>query len=1205
MQISLPRRKLLMSLLARELWGALLVALAVLAGRPVSAQTFAGSITGTVTDPTGAVVVGAKLQLQNMNTKDVRQEVSDQNGAYQFTNLLPGTYQVSASAAGFKDYVQTDMVLHASTAAIVDIHLEVGNAQERVEVSASGAVLLDTASANNYVTIPSVLIQNLPNNTLQPLNFVFALAGTTESQGMTSRSATTDQNFSAFGINGGRSGESLILIDGASSTAIDWGGLMVSPIQDSVQEQQVIQNVYDAQYERGGEGVVTLITKSGTSQFHGEAYDFMRNNGLDANYWGNNHTSTPRQKFHRNQFGGNFGGPLWPKHNLFFFGAYEALRQPGSTSTVTSVPTAAERQGDFSNSYDVNGKLIVIYNPFSTHQVTDGSGNTYYTRDPFQGNKIPSGMINSTGQKIANLYGLPTRGSQGGNDYLNYVKTGSDTTTNDKFDWRIDWNQSEKHRLFVRMSDRPRQGDTPSCFFCTGADSNNSNKSSGEQVVLSDTYTPTPSWAIATYGAWSHWLEEQTLVGYGKADPSDIGLSKDLFQVPMLPIVYAGAYAQQGNPYSSYVRYARYMSTGLINVSKQLNRHTLKFGFNYDVSMINNRKDAPGTFSFSGQMTTCEPTTGGQPCKASLNPGVTGNPIADMLLGVGGGSTNIVMDPAFSAHAFGLYLQDDWRITDRLTLSAGLRYENQRPATERYNRIAYFNPKAVNPLSTAFGSTLNGAFEYAGVGGRGRGAWEPDDKNFGPRLGLAYRFTDKLLGRVGAGMFYGPASAMLSFDGGGQSPGYTAQTNWIGTQDNSGYIPTNLVSNPFPNGLNQPTGNKLGAMTYVGYGTSQLWPKIPHPVGNIYQWSMDFQYQVNPQMVAELGYTGVRGRKLMYGNPNLDLDQLPTADLALGSQLDQEVPNPFYKVITDPGSGLSGETVHRNQLLRPYPEYTQLQATRSLPGARSQFDALNGKFTYTFHNGLASITTYQWSKNLDNGSEALLGWSTGNGWRDYYNTKLDYGLSTRDVPQSFAEAWYYELPYGTARKWGAQAPQLARQIVGGWNVSGVVRLTSGLPFSAPVQWWWNPLGQYGFPGNALPNLVGNPIPKHRDYNNWINADAFQGLSSTGNGTLVTCGQDPNCQPFPYKYGNEPQHYGTLREAPTKNVDLGLGKVFGTERYRVELRGDFLNLFNHPIYGGGFDWAKNITFHLASGGLGQVNWTRNDPRNVQVALKFSF
>jgi len=883
---------------------------AILIGRAASAQTFSASISGTITDSSGAVVRGVDVLLTNMDTKDIRDAKSNESGEYNFTNLLPGTYQITATSAGFKVFRQSNMLLRANTAATVDVKLQVGAEQQQVQVSAE-ALLVDTESANNSVTMDQQLIESLPNSTLNPLNFVYDIAGTTESQGgMTSRSNTYDQYGSTFGLNGGRSAESEILIDGAPSTAVDWGGLMVSPMQDSVQEQQIVQNEYDAQYERGGEGVVTLVTKNGTAQFHGEAYDFMRNDGFDANTWSNDFNQAPKGKFHRNQFGGNIGGPIWRSKKLFFFAAYEGLRQPETDSSgLLTVPTQAERNGDFSHTYLPNGKLDVIYNPFSTHQVTDASGNTYFTRDPFPGNKIPSGLINPVGQKIANLYGMPNRPSQGPNDLNNYFNQGNGDTTNDKFDWRIDWAQSQKHRIFARMSDRVRENDLPACFFCNGADEAANNDDHGVQLVVNDTVTPSSSWVIDSYGAYTRWWEGQSSIGLGVADASKIGLSPTLFQAPLLPLVNAQNYYTLGSTYSSFDRYVRYLSTGLVNVTKELHNHTLKFGANYDVSMINNIQDSPGTFNFDNGLTSCDPNSdqGGGSCMAQLGTSTSGNAIASMLLGAGsGGSANYNMDPAMSLHTVGMYVQDAWRMTPRLTINAGLRYENQRPATERHNRLAYFDTTAINPLSAKFGSTLHGEFQYAGVDGRDRYAWEPDNLNFAPRLGIAYRITDKLVGRVGAGMFYGPTSAMISFDSPGEFPGYTAQTNWLSTKDGEGWIPTNLVSNPFPQGLSQPVGNSQGAMTLVGNGAGQLWKKGPHPVGEIYQWSMDFQYQVSAHSVAEIGYTGVRGRRLLFGNPNFDLTQMSDQYLSLGSKLLDNVPNPFYGVITDPNSYLAG-----------------------------------------------------------------------------------------------------------------------------------------------------------------------------------------------------------------------------------------------------------------------------------------------------------
>src|SRR5205814_5035637 len=308
------------------------------------AQTFSASIAGVVTDPSGSVVPGAKIHLRNMATNDTRDAVSTSAGTYKFDNLLPSTYEITAEAPGFKTYHQSNMILRANTAASVNVPLVVGGTEQRVDVSAE-AVLHDTQSPTKLATLDSHLIESLPNSYRSPLNFVFALAGTTEGQsGMTSRSGSFDQNASMFGINGGRTGNAQILIDGAPSTAVDWGGLLVSPTNDAVQEQQIVQNVYDAQYERSGAGVVTLVTKTGTNAFHGEVYDYMRNSALDANSWSNGHFGAPKGLFHRNQFGGNLGGPI-VKNRLFFFAAYEGLRQPETDSTLATVPTAAMQNG--------------------------------------------------------------------------------------------------------------------------------------------------------------------------------------------------------------------------------------------------------------------------------------------------------------------------------------------------------------------------------------------------------------------------------------------------------------------------------------------------------------------------------------------------------------------------------------------------------------------------------------------------------------------------------------------------------------------------------------------------------------------------------------------------------------------------------------------------------------------------------------------
>ncbi|MBV9035769.1 MAG: hypothetical protein JO182_14865, partial [Acidobacteriaceae bacterium] len=517
--------------------------------------------------------------------------------------------------------------------------------------------------------------------------------------------------------------------------------------------------------------------------------------------------------------------------------------------------------------------------------------------------------------------------------------------------------------------------------------------------------------------------------------------------------------------------------------------------------------------------------------------------------------------------------------------NVGIRYENQRPATERFNRLEYFNTTAVNPISRQLGFNVLGGFEYAGVNGNDRYAWPPNDLDFAPRAGIAFKITDRLVARAGAGIYFLPASAMLSFDNPGQFYGFSSSTSYNATAQN-GYVPLNLVNNPFPTGINQPTGSSQGLLTLVGDGQSQIWPKAPHPTPYTEQWSFDLQYQLSSHSVFQIGYLGNRGRKLLYGNPNINANQLPGQFLRLQSQLDQQVNNPFFGVL-DPSTPLGSQsTIAYNQLLRPFPEFTYIGWNRSLPGARSSYNALDVKYNHRFGADLSVLMTYRWSKALDNGPEDFLGWATGNQWRDSYNTMLDYNISTHDVPQSFATALVYDLPYGRGKHWGNNAPGIVKEALGNWQLSSVVRLASGLPLPSAVFWSYNnPLGPYGFPGPQLANLVGNPVPSARTPNTWINAAAYTAPAS------------------PWTIGNVPQRMTQLRERAARNVDLSVAKNFGGERYQAWLRAEFLNAFNYAQYN--LSPFNSFPLCVTCGDFGDLNSTENSPRTIQLSLKLMF
>ncbi len=1167
-------------------------------------QTFTATLTGVVSDQTGAVVPNVAIQIKNKATGDVRDTTSGPNGSYIFSNLLPGKYELTAKAQSFKTFVQREIELLATRAAELNISLQLGELAQTMEVTGA-AVLLDTKSANNSATLPSFMVTELPNNTRNPFNFVYALAGTTPGY-FGGFDDYKDQDFTTFGLNGGRAASSQILLDGAPATAADWGGLMVAPLVDSVQEMQVVRNTYDAQYGRSAGGIVNVISKSGTDKFHGEGYDFIRAENLDATPWTNNTFFSPvdchthdcnkqrKGEFKRHQFGGNIGGPIWRSKRLFFFAGFEGLRQPYvSSSGPRKVPTSLERQGDFSATYNPDGSLQVLFNPFSTRP--DPSNPGQFIRDPFDatcvgvmfpntcaGNKIPSSLIDPVGAKVVALFPQANRSGTGFDRQNNFFNVGPGRILSDKMDARIDWAKSDKYRAFGRWSQRIRQNNDNPCFYCNGADTEFSDKNPGFHVSLDNTLTPSPTWVVSVLLGSSYWVEEQRSPSLGVINAGNLGLNPSQYQAPVIPEFRFGRYAGLGN--QKVRKFPRATHSLQVNSTKELRSHSLKFGWMGETDFINNVDRFSAHFEFGRGMTS-------GPVAASSS-STSGNEIASLLLGTGaGGNTLFNPDIAMNMRYYGFYGQDTWRVNSRLTVTLGLRYDLQPGATERFNRLTYFDLNVVNPLASKVGLPLKGGFEYASSGNRR--AWATDKTDFAPRIGLAYKWTDKLVVRAGYGVYYVPASAMITFDQPGQFIGFSTTTDWVASAAGGGLIPQALLRNPFPSGKNQPTGNSAGLLTDVGTFVGQVWPKGSHPTGYKQNFSLDFQYQLNPSSVIEVGYSGYRARKLMFGDPGLNVNQLPSSLLSLGTKLDELVPNPFAGLSEVAGTFLAGTTsgcpsgvsncIPRNRLLRPFPEFDGINWTRSLPGATNNFDAITAKFTRRFTGGLTLLSTYQWSRNLDDASEDNLGWAIGSRWRDYYNRKLEYSVSAHDIPNSFVTDLVYELPFGRGKRLGTNLSGVANEAAGGWQVTSIIRFASGLPvFPIGVP---NNLSSYGFTWQAA-NLVGNPSAGGRTTSQWFNPAAF-------------------ASPANFTIGNAPRYNSEVREQGAKNVDLGVMKEFKAEAFKIQFRAEFLNLFNTPQFGGGNQWWSNIQNCIDCGQFGKVVGVRNLPRNIQLGLKVNF
>jgi hypothetical protein len=523
--------------------------------------------------------------------------------------------------------------------------------------------------------------------------------------------------------------------------------------------------------------------------------------------------------------------------------------------------------------------------------------------------------------------------------------------------------------------------------------------------------------------------------------------------------------------------------------------------------------------------------------------------------------------PASTDAYHGLYVQDTWRINQRLTVNYGIRWEIQKGRTERYNRYAQIDLDVANPIGPLVGMPeLKGGLSY--VTPENRAQWDAPYNNFAPRFGIAYKLTDRLVARSGYGIFYDRTTYSGPLTG---TDGYSITTPWVTSLDGN-RTPANFLSNAYPDGLLPLTGSSAGAATNVGNSISGFLKNRPTPY--IQQYSFDLQYQLANNMMFEVGYSGTQGRKLLYGY-GVQLNQIPDQYLALGSALQELVPNPFYNVITS--GSLSGPTVQRGQLLRPYPQFTGVTATL-MPGASSSYNALVTHFVKRFSRGLTFDVSYQFSKAIDNASE---NGSPGliDAARDFNNLSLERSISSHDVPHSLAMAFVGDLPFGRGRAIGNNWNRWVDSALGGWSISGIYRLASGLPSHFTAN---NNTNSFG--GNQQPNVsnmndvtVDNQTPER-----WFNTNAFS-------------------QPPQFTFGNAPRWLTNVRFSRANNLDLAVSKNFNvTEKVKTQFRAEFFNALNRTQFG----WPDT---NLNSTTFGQNNGLAPgaSPRNIQLGLRLNF
>jgi hypothetical protein len=1142
----------------------------VLATVAVFGQVVTASLEGTVQDPSGGVIAAAKVQVVNTSTNVLAHTQTDSAGRFIFTSLAPGgPYTLTAEAAGFKKEERAGINLEVNQAAQVDVPLQVGSATETVKVTAD-TMLLETTTAAMGSVINNRSIVNLPLNQRNAYSFVFLVPGVTGTVGYQFNS----QNMS---INGGKPGSTNVLVDGIPSSPP-----LVNPIQgfatfpsvESVQEFKVQTNSYSAEFGRSGSGIVNLIYKSGTNQYHGSAYEFLRNSDLDSNSFFANLRGVPLASFKRSQYGGSLGGPVdVPKlyrgqNKTFFFFAYEGLRQGTAATVTTTVPTALQRLGDYSKTLNAAGQQVVIYDPLTT--VASGSA---FVRQAFPGNAIPADRINPVAANIIKYYPLPNQPGAVNSGVNNYYGSGVSILNSDTYDAKVDENINDRNRFFARYSLRDLRAPANILFPAADviAEGGNSAPQFSNSAAADYTYTVSPSFLVEIRYGFARMAIDQIPLSYGfnpttLGFPAYIAANADHF---LFPGIAPQNYYTLGDAGQGVFKRTAFESHLIgAGATKAQSSHVIKFGWEGRLLRVNDTESgaSTGTFSFTNAI-----TQGPNPNAATAT---AGNAIASMLLGVGSGNMAIhSKDAATESKYYGAYFQDDWKVSRKLTLNLGVRYDLDIPRTERYNRMETFDPSAPSPLASQTGLTgLTGGLIYSGVNGNSRRQFSPQWTNFGPRFGFAYQAEANTVIRGGYGIFYAPSFRQAGATIGNQ--GFSSVTNYVGSPN--GLTPALYFSDPFPVGLNPVLGSSQGLLS--GLGSTFETPitgdnKVPYTEN----WDLDVQRQLPGDILVDASYVGSRGVHMNLGGENdYNLNQLTPQALALGTKLQQSVPNPFYGIITTGPE--SSATIPQSYLLAPYPQFTAVQASY-LTGGYTIYHAFQLRVEKRFGDGLSVLFSFTGQKLIDNYSIiSNVGNNTG-GIQNIYNGRGERSISSNDISKHAITSGVYSLPFGRGQQFGAHWNRAVDAMLGGWQLNGVATDQTGFPLSPTTQNTSNAGGNVLRPNNngqsaALSGSVAARL------NGYLNASVFS-------------------QPVPFTFGNASRTLPNVRAPGTVNIDFSMFKNFHPlERLTAQFRAEAFNLLNQVVFG-----APNMV--LSSGQFGVISSQSNAPRQLQFALKLLF
>lgn len=1125
------------------------LALSFLTAASLAAQSITGSITGVITDASGSVIPGAEVTVINLGTNVRSIAKTDSTGNYSIPLLPRGDYRLEATSPGFKRLVRDGIVLQVQQTARVDLQMLVGELADSVMVTADAA-RLETESATLSKVVDNRSIVNLPLNTRNVYSLVFLTPGVTGSVG-------NSYGEMRYSVNGARQRTMDTMIDGVSAahpTVNGFAGISVFPSVDAIEEFKLLGADYPAEFGRSLGSVLNVVFKSGTNAWHGSAYEFLRNSAVDANNFFDNRRGQKLLSFKRSQFGGVLNGPII-KDKTFFMVSFEALRERRADSTVTSVPSLLERTGDFSQTRTAAGANILIFDPFSTRANPSGSGNI---RDAFSGNRIPAARFDPVAVNVAKFYPQPNATPTGQSNQNNFATSGTKPLDMTQSDYRVDQVISPTQRFFARYSTRLND-DKATIFFPDDlkiAEGRINQEDHVHGAVADYTNTLSPTTIFNARLGFARTLYVYANQGLGFV-PSSLGLPKyidaavDNLQFPGFSVSDYRGLGGGDHRRNAFMTY-----TGVASLTKIRGSHNMKAGADIRMMRVHVFEGRNASeYSFGRGM-----TQGPNPNQSSTT---AGNGFASLLLGTGSSGQLQANYKNVATQSFYVagYFQDDWRLTPKLSLSLGLRWDVDLPRTERFNRTNIFDPNVATPASQVIPG-ITGGLVFVGVGGQPRTQFDPDLNNFAPRFGLSWQFMPKTVLRIGFANVYGPSQQAAAGTIG--TMGFRVDNTWVASLD--GIRPNDLLSNPYPRGVAPVVGAANGVLTQFGNRIEATTRDIVSP--RTRQVNVNIQRELPASTLLEVAYVGTRGYQLHRNDEGgLSLNQLDPQYMSLGSKLNDQVDNPFFGT-KFAGGVLASARTSRAQLLRPYPQFTDIIPIYSV-GASSFYHSLQLTGTKRYSHGLQMQLAYTWAKNIDDGMSH----------QNSYNIRADRALSDIDVNHRAVIMGIYDLPFGRGRHFGTDWSRLMEIAIGGWQVNGVATLSAGTPL--------------GFSASNNAGIFNQAI---RANNNGTSGKLTGPVQDR---LLAYFNKTPYTQPAAFTFGNMGPRVSDIRNDGTYNWDLSAFKNFRlTEKWNVQFRAEALNAFNTPRFSGPNTGVTSSTF-------GTITSQSNAPRQVQFGLKVLF